>query len=319
MPYNNLTDRADAAALIPEEVSTSVLTRVAEQSAAMSMFRRIPASRAQVRIPVLSALPIAYWVTGDTGLKQTTELGWANKFLNIEEIAVIVPFPNNVLDDTDYPIWDEAESLVAEAVGRALDSAIFFGANAPATFPTDVNAATAAAAGNSVAAGSTAAQGGYMGDIDKVIGAVEEDGFDVTGFVASLVSKGRLRTARDSQGQRVDSSRTSGDLRMVDGLPVSYAMRGLYPTGGAVGTINPILFAGDWTQYVLAVRKDITYEVSRDGVIQDAAGTIVYNLFQQDMSAMRVTFRAGWQVANVVNYDNPSASRYPAARLTVVV
>ena len=27
--------------------------------------------------PVLSALPVAYFVNGDTGLKQTTEAAWA--------------------------------------------------------------------------------------------------------------------------------------------------------------------------------------------------------------------------------------------------
>src|SRR4051794_30101150 len=104
-----------------------MLRYTAGQSAALSLFRRIPVGRAQVRFPILSALPTAYWVTGDTGLKQTTEVNWANKFLNIEEIAAIVPVPDNVMADVDANIWDEAAPLLGEAVGRVLDAAVFFG------------------------------------------------------------------------------------------------------------------------------------------------------------------------------------------------
>jgi HK97 family phage major capsid protein len=112
MPYDNLTSRTDAAALIPEEVSRVMLGKATEQSAALSLFRRVPVGRAQVRFPVLSALPTAYFVTGDTGLKQTTEINWANKFLNIEEIATILPVPDNVIADIDANIWDEAMPLL---------------------------------------------------------------------------------------------------------------------------------------------------------------------------------------------------------------
>jgi hypothetical protein len=86
-------------------------------------------------------------------------------------------------------------------------------------------------------------------------------------------------------------------------------MRGLWPA-------NTRLFVGDWSQFVLGVRKDVTFEMFREGVIQDNTGAIVFNLLQQDMSAMRVTFRAGWQVANPINYEQSTeANRYPAAVL----
>lgn len=308
MAYDNITSRTDAAALIPEEVVNAVLTKATEESAAMTMFRRVPVSRGQARMPVLSALPVAYWVTGDTGLKQTTELAWANKFINIEEIAVLLPVANNVADDIEFAIWDEAEPVIAEAVGRTLDAAVFFGTGAPGTFPTNINAA-AAAAGNNNTVGNLAAAGGFFGDFDETLALLEADGYEYTGVVARTTVKAQFRAARNAQGDRLDSDRIGGDLKSIDGNPILYTMRGLWPA-------NTALFAGDWTQFVLGVRKDVTFEMFREGVIQDQTGAIVFNLMQQDMSAMRVTFRAGWQVANPINYEQAvEASRYPAAVL----
>lgn len=316
IPYNNVTSRTDAGALIPEDVVSDVLGRATDESAVLQMFRRVPVSRGQLRMPVLSALPLAYWVTGDTGLKQTTEVNWANKFLNIEEIATIMPVPDSVIEDAEQNIWDESLPYLVEAVGRTLDSAVFFGTNAPASFPTNINDA-AAAAGNSVTEGALAAAGGFMADVDSTIALLEADGFDPTGYVAARSARGKLRSARNSQGDRLDAGRLNGSLSELDGLPVAYPMRGLFPTGGAAGT-NVRLFVGDWSEFVIGIRRDITVDTFREGVIQDNTGQIVYNLMQQDMSAIRITMRIGWQVSNAINFDQGTeASRYPAARLVV--
>ena len=311
MPYNNIVSRTDGQALIPEEVSKTMLGKAVESSAVLNLFKRIPVGRNQVRLPVLSALPTAYWVTGDTGLKQTTEVNWANKYLNIEEIAAIMPVPDNVLADMDANVWDEAMPLLVEAFGRTLDATVFFGTNAPASFPTNIQAAAAAAANNTTE-GATAAQGGFFGDIDNMYEKIEADGFEVNGFVAATSTKSKLRKARDTQGRKLDEARVSGDLRMLDGYPVEYPMRGLFPTG--TGGVR--MFAGDWSQFVVGVRQDITMKILTEAVIQDNTGAIVYNLAQQDMTAIRLTFRVGWQVANTINNDQPTeANRYPVGTL----
>jgi HK97 family phage major capsid protein len=136
-------------------------------------------------------------VNGDTGLKQTTEINWSNKYLNVEEIAVIVPIPDNVLADVAVNVWDEAMPYLSEAVGITLDTAVLFGTNAPSSFPTNVVAA-AAAASNTVTEGTVAASGGYMADIDLAYGKVETDGFEPNGVIASTSLKGKLRAARNS-------------------------------------------------------------------------------------------------------------------------
>jgi HK97 family phage major capsid protein len=315
VPYNNLISRSDAEALIPEEVSRAMLGKATQGSATLDLFRRVPVSRKQVRFPVLSALPVAYWVTGDTGLKQTTELAWANKYLTVEELATIVPVPDNVIADMEIDVWDTSQPYIVEAFHKALDEAVWFGTNAPSSFPTNVLAGVVAA-GNTVTEGTaTAAQGGYMGDIDNVIAAVEEDGFDVTGWAASRALRRKLRAARNVQGDKVDAGRVTGDLAQVDGNPIVYPMRGSWSTTGGAGT-NVRAIAGDWSQFVVAVRDDISLKISNEAVIQDNTGAIVYNSFQQDLTFLRVTFRIGWQVANTINNDNTNAAtRYPAAAL----
>ena len=85
-------------------------------------------------------------------------------------------------------------------------------------------------------------------------------------------------------------------------------MRGLWPSGS--GTAE--LIGGDFSEGIVGIRKDITYKVLDQAVIQDGSGTIIYNLAQQDMVALRVTTRLAWQVKNVINYDQQTeASRYP--------
>jgi HK97 family phage major capsid protein len=308
MPYNNLISRTDAAALIPEEVSNALRTRLMHESAALNLFTRVPVGRAQVRLPVLSALPIAYFVSGDTGLKQTTEVNWANKFLNIEEIACIVPIPDSVLDDVDQPIWGEVQPLVEQAVGRTLDAAVFFGTNAPGTWPTNVVAA-AVAAGNVFARGTNnAAAGGLAEDINDLLATLEADGYDANGALANRTYRGFLRGARNSQGNQLPEVSAT----QAYGVDITYPMRGLWPTGLSAAE----LIALDRAEFVIGVRQDITWKLLDQAVIQDGSGVIQYNLAQQDMVAMRVVFRVGWQVANTINYDQATeANRYPAAVL----
>lgn len=310
MPYDSVITRSEGQALVPEQVSNAILKNLSYQSAALALSMRVPMSTSQTRMPVLAALPTAYFVNGDTGLKQTSEVSWANKYLNVEEIAAIVPIPENVLDDTSFDIWGFVQPLLEQAAVRALDAAIFFGINKPASWPDDI-ATAAAAAGNTIARGTNAAAtGGLAGDISDTMATVENDGFTVTGIVTQRSYQGRLRQVRSTQGQPL--LEVNLDKKTVEGAAFQIAMDGLWPTGGGAAE----LFAGDFTQSIVGVRKDFTYKILDQAVIQDNTGAIQYNLAQQDMVALRLTFRVAWQIANTINYQQQVAgSRYPVGLL----
>jgi HK97 family phage major capsid protein len=308
MPYNNLISRTSAAALVPEQVSNDILTGLINESAALTMFRQIRMSTNQTRMPVLAALPTAYFVNGDTGLKQTTQVDWSNKYINVEELAAIVPIPEAVLDDVNFDVWGSIRPLMEQAIARALDAAIFFGVNKPASWPAAL-VADAVTAGNTVNRGTaTQANGGLASDLSDAFATIEADGFDVNGIVANTRYKGLLRNVRATDGRQL-----LDDAGQVYGTLVRYPMRGLWPAVTTTGQRNVEMVLGDYTQGILATRQDITYKLLDQAVIQDGGGAIQYNLAQQDMVAMRVVARFGFQLANTLNYDNPTATRYPFA------
>ncbi|MBA3781188.1 MAG: phage major capsid protein [Nocardioides sp.] len=306
MPYNSLVSRTDTAALVPEEVSSAMLTNLSAESVVLNLGQRIPLSRNQTRFPVLSALPTAYFVSGDTGLKQTTKAAWANKNMYVEEIATIVPIPESVLDDADFDVWAAIQPLMEAAIVRTLDAAVIFGTSAPTTWVTEGNlVGKAVAAGNVVARGTNAAgAGGIHGDLSDVVGKLEADGYMPNGAVGNITLKSRLRQVRDTTGQTIV---------LADDIPTpTYSLPGLWPTG-----LNAAeLLVGDWSNLVVGVRQDMTYKLITEGVITDGAGVIQYNLPQQDMVALRLVFRAAYAVANGINYqEGVEANRSPFAVL----
>lgn len=304
--YNSLVSRTDAAALVPEEVSAEMLTSLSTSSAVISLATRIPISRSQSRFPVLSALPTAYFVSGDTGLKQTTEAAWANKYMYVEEIATIVPIPEAVLDDAGFDVWGAIRPLMEGAIVRVFDAAVVFGTNAPTTWAAEGNlVGKAVAAGNVIARGTNAqAAGGIHGDLSDLVGTLEADGYIPNGAIGNITLKGRLRQVRDTTGQTIP---------LAADLPTpTYALAGLWPTGLSAAE----LVAGDFTKLVVGIRQDMTYKLITEGVITDNTGAIIYNLPQQDMVAMRLVFRAAYAVSNPINYQQGTeGSRSPFAVL----
>lgn len=305
--YDALTDRIGTQALMPEDAA-QLISAATQESAVMSLFRRVPMSRAQTRIPVTATLPTAFFVTGDTGMKKATQMTWDNVYLNVEDIAVMAPIPQNVLDDAGYDIFGSVKPQIVSEIGRVLDGAVLFGVNKPASWP-DSLADAAAAANNEVAElANDADEGGIAKDISDVMSLVEADGYDVTGFAAVRGMRGKLRGARDTTGQKLLDVSTNE----IEGQPIYYGGSGLWGTDAG----DAELIAGDFRQAVLGIRQDITWTVITEGVITDEDKNIIYNLPQQDMVALRAVFRVAFAVPNIINRDNADAdSRYPFARL----
>lgn len=291
----NITNREDAEAIIREQVVSTIFQDAPKQSVFMSMARKLPNMTSnQTRIRVLDFLPTAYWVDGDTGMKQTAKQAWDNVYLNAAELAVIVPIPEAVLDDAEFDIFGEVTPRVNEAIGQRVDSAVIFGVNRPVNWQNDI-ITLARQAGNNVATPSSNAD--YFNLImaeNGVIAKVEEDGYMCTGALSSMSMRAKLRGIRANDGTPIFKSDMQGATQYaLDGAPL------YFPRNGAFDNTVAQLVVGDFEQAVYAIRQDVTVKILDQGVIQDPESKeIVYNLAQQDMVALRIVFRMGWALPN---------------------
>lgn len=306
-----IVDRQAAEALIQEQLINTIQQDAPKQSVFMGLARKLPnMTSKQTRMPVLDMLPMAYWVNGDNGFKQTSEQAWDNVYLTAEELAVIVPIPEAVVDDASFDILGEIQPRVVEAIGQRVDSAIIFGVNRPAAWPADI-ITRARQAGNNVAPSSSPNYFDLIMGDGGVIAKVEESGRMVTGVLSGMGMRAKLRGLKGTDGHPIFKSDMQGSTQYaLDGAPMYFPMNGSFDNSVAQ------LIVGDFSQAVYSIRQDITVKILDQGVIQDpSTKEIVYNLAQQDMIALRVVFRMGWALPNPATRMDGDRTSCPFAYL----
>ena len=295
----NMITKSDASALIPEQVMEEIFKEAQKYSKVLQLFRRLPNMTSdKMRLKVVDSLPIAYWVNESTnnGRKSTTKMAWDNVYLTAEELAVIVPIKDNVLNDADVDIWEQVKPELVKAIAKKIDEAVLFGTDAPASFGAGIIP-------NIISKSKSVTETGNLySDINDVMTAVEESGYEVTGLLGGVGLKGKFRMMTDTTGQPLNTTEI-GSLNRA------------FVDNGAWDKTKATLIAGDFNEAVYSIRQDVTFDVFREGVIQNPDGSIAYNLMQEDMSAIRVVFRFGTAIPNPVNSLDGTETRFPFAAL----
>jgi len=292
--------RTDVDSLIETQVANEIFEGVIKDSKALSMFKRLPNMTSdKTKLRVLDSLPVAYFVDESTnnGRKNTTKMAWDKKYINAAELAVIVPIKENVLNDASIDIWSEVRPRIVEAFAKKIDNAMFFGVDKP----TDWRAGLVPSV---ISAGAEVdeTQNGLYSDINDVMTKVEESGYDVNAILGGVGLKGKFRMMTDTTGQPLNTTEIG-------------SVRREFMDNGVWDKTKSTLIAGDFSQAVYAIRQDVTYKILDQAVIQDTDGSILYNLAQDDMVALRVVMRLGWEIPNPVNALNETSARFPFASL----
>ena len=292
--------RSDADALIETQVANEIFEGTIRKSKALQLFRRLPnATSDKTKLRVLDTLPVAYFVdeSSDNGRKNLSKIAWDKKYINIAELAVIVPIKENVLNDSSIDIWAEVRPRIEEAFAKKIDNAMFFGVDKPTDWRKGLVPSV-------IEVGKEVDETGHLySDINDVMTEVEESGYEVNGILGGVGLKGKFRMMTDTTGQPLNTTEIG-------------SVRREFMDNGVWDKTKSTLIAGDFSQAVYQIRQDITYKVLTEAVIQDPSdGSILYNLAQDDMVALRVVMRLGWEIPNPVNALDETEYRFPFASL----
>ena len=285
--------------LVPVAYAQEIIKGAQEGSFALRNFRtqRMPAGI--VAMPVLTALPVADWVSESplTGAgsaaskKPTTEPGWKTAVLRAEECAAIVVVPEAVVYDANVDLFGELRPILTEALAKVVDDAILFGGSAghakPASWENGI--VTQAAATNGVAMEGD----NFAASVSAAMAELESVGYMPNLIGGGPTMAGRFRSMTDSQGRPLyfDNIRTDTNDSRLWGVGIDIVRNGSWDDAVAVAAVF------DTSKIVVGVREDITFKVLSEATIDVSAardGSALVYLAQQDCVALRVRYRVAW-------------------------
>lgn len=281
--------RSDVSTLIQEAYADTLLASAKQGSTVLSAFQNIPMGTKLTHLPVLATLPEAGWVgesaTDPTGVKPQSEVTWADRTLVAEEIAVIIPVHENIIDDATEAILTDVAQLAGQAIGKKLDQAVIFGVDKPASWVSQALVPAAVAAGQAIAVvDGVANPNDLVGASNQVAEKIALAGWSPDTLLSSLALRYKVANVRDANGFPIFRDES------FNGFGTYFNRNGAWDPSTAVGVI------ADASRVKIGVRQDITVKFLDQATLGTGANQI--NLAERDMVALRFKARYAYVLGN---------------------
>lgn len=280
------TNRTNIA--LPNDVSSEILQKTQEESIIMRLARSIQLPGRGTQIPIIAGDPTADWVT-ETAPKPVSNPTLDKKIMQAHKLAVIVPFSDEFRRDA-AALYDALVARLPGVLAKKFDNTVLFGSSGALANFDDFSAVTAQSLQSSVYGGLVAA--------DTDIG---EHGGIVNGYVLSPQGRGVLLGALDGQNRPIFiDSVADGGIPRILGAPTYFTSAaykaGTATVGSTPGDPDIIGFAGDWTKAMYGTVEGVQIAYSSDATLSIDTGTdtVLVNLFQQNMFAVRCEIEVGF-------------------------
>jgi HK97 family phage major capsid protein len=307
--------RADAAMLIQDAYAPDFLQFATAASVVLRAFPRKNLGTKTTKLPVLTTKPHASWVeessSDPTGVKPTAKATWGNKTLVVEELAVIVPVHENVVDDATADVLLELTRTGGEAIAWALDAAVLFGLGKPVTWTSPDLYASAVASGNVFDVGATGTEDDLAGSILQAAEVVS-DYYNPTDILARQGLRFKLANLRNLDGSPIfQPSMASGPASRdsVHGLNANWVTGTVSDGDGGDQQVWDASVAEalvvDASRVLIGVRQDITVKF----LDQATVGSI--NLAERDMVALRFKARFAYALGDNIAVGSEVSTNSP--------
>lgn len=287
---------------LPTEVSKEIWGAILEESAFMTLARRIEMPGNGVTVQTITGEPQATWVD-ETAQKPVSRHTFGKKVIVPYKLAVIEPFSNEFARDADA-LYAEIVRRLPFALAKKFDETII-GTTAPGS-GFDV-------LGSCTKVSLNPAQGSTVYDqfiaVDAAIAAANGV---MNGIALSPVGKSKVLASTDGNGRPLFTPGVeSNTVGTILGAPVTVA-KAVHKAGTAGNPGTPSIegIAGDFSDAVYGTVEGVKMAISDQATLTDGQSTI--NLWQSNMFAVRAEIEVAFAVRNAAEFvlltgDVPSA------------
>lgn len=299
-------NRGTSNVLLPAEVSSEIWGKVLEESAFMTLARRINMPGPGVDIQTITGEPVADWVD-ETAAKPVSAHTFGKKVIRPFKLAVIEPFSMEFARDK-AALYAECVNRLPKALANKFDSTII-GTTAPGTGFDVLGSCTKI----SLNPGQNATVYDQFIAVDAAISS--NDGV-MNGIALAPQGKSKVLAAVDGQGRPLFTAGVGANtVGNILGAPVAIT-KGVYKAGaaGSPGTPAIVGIAGDFEDAVWGSVEGIKMAVSDQASLTIGSGNSAetISLWQNNMLAVRFEIEVAFAVKNAAEFvlltgDVPSA------------
>lgn len=310
-------NRNDVAGLIQDAYSDTFLNAAGDNSKVLQAFPTVSMGTKTTNMPVLATVPHAKWIgetPGGDGVKPTAKATWENKQMVAEEVAVIIPVHENTLDDATEDVLSNIATLGGKAMAYALDAAVTFGVNKPASWTSPDLFKAATDGGNLVQVSATPGENDLVGSIFQAAELLDAEGYDPSTFLSRKGLTYRLANLRAADGTPIYLPSLSGTPGAVDRVS---GMDAYWLNGTVLGDVNvwdstkAEAIVVDRERVRIGVRQDITVKFLDQATVGDI------NLAENDMVALRFKARYAYVLGQTVAENSTaSVTKTPVSAVT---
>lgn len=281
--------RTNSSGLIPEELSKSIIQDVVNGSAIMSLSRIEEMTTHEKTISVLEGVT-AYFVDEAEAITTNTTANFRPVKLTTSKLAVIVPFSNELLNESITDVIAELKAGITEQFYRKFDVEAVTGAGS--VFTKNIRGVIGTSSQHYTLAATPVIE--IFEYISDSMGLVEQHGYNVNGFISHHGYKNNIRKLKDHEGNALYSPATANSgADQFYGVPIRYSF--------GVDKDDTSIITGDWRYSIVGLKNEIQYKVLSEATVGGV------NLAEKDMSAIRAIMPIAFAIAK----DNAFAELRP--------
>jgi HK97 family phage major capsid protein len=285
-------DDSAAGVLIPDELRTEVL-RIAETQYGLArrdmLYLPFSGPGNSRKIPALGTSVRVFW-TGEKVSKKSTQPKFALVTQTLKKLAAIVPFTEEILEDSAINLTQLIATLFAEAVSKEEDLQFFAGTGTPWTGVLNNGNV------NIVYQGAIGISKLTADDLLNMIDATPSGALAGAKFYLNRTVQSVIRKLKDSNKQYIFQNPGQGLPATIWNYP--YELSDAFPLAADVVPGEPYILFGNLKQgCVFGDKQQLRVKLLEEATITDVDDKTSLNLAEQDMVALRIVERVGYVVA----------------------